>query len=463
MAVKNSTILERIWLNGSNDYQQRVPNPTQARISKTISALNQPMNGVIWNQFTDGYINLIGQQRVLDQAWTNPLYVFKGASLRYGSTIQESAVNWIKAHAYDDAAEDLLKLERPEAQVFYHSLNRQDKYPISINRTEVMQAFRDEYGLNRLINAVIQAPINSDNYDEYRIMMQLIAEYDEPWGFFREVMPEPTDEATGKAFLTRVKALSKRLAYPSARYNSVDVDIPVFAKPSELVLLITPEADAALDVETLAGVFQLDKAELSYRKIVVDEFPLPNVYALLTTDAFFVVDDVVYQTDSFYDPNTLSTKYILHHWEIVSASPFCPAILFASSGTNTAIPTVTQTVTALNVTAASNTVEPGGEVQLTSTLNGTLAPTSYHGAIEIAPDSVEWSLAAERETTSGETTTVTPVQLDVRTYVDRLGVLHVQDFDLEAGDTITVTGTSTYINPSGDTSTFEDDVILTVE
>ena len=180
MAVKNSTILERIWLNGSNDYQQRVPTTTQARISKTISALNQPMNGVIWNQFTDGYINLIGQQRVLDQAWTNPLYVFKGASLRYGSTIQESAVNWIKAHAYDDAAEDLLKLERPEAQVFYHSLNRQDKYPISINRTEVMQAFRDEYGLNRLINAVIQAPINSDNYDEYRIMMQLIAEYDEP-------------------------------------------------------------------------------------------------------------------------------------------------------------------------------------------------------------------------------------------------------------------------------------------
>ena len=83
--------------------------------------------------------------------------------------------------------------------------------------------------------------------------------------------------------------------------------------------------------------------------------------------------------------------------------------------------------------------------------------------MEIAPDSVEWSLAAERETTSGETTTVTPVQLDVRTYVDRLGVLHVQDFDLEAGDTITVTGTSTYINPSGDTSTFEDDVILTVE
>lgn len=47
------------------------------------------------------------------------------------------------------------------------------------------------------------------------------------------------------------------------------------------------------------------------------------------------------------------------------------------------------------------------------------------------------------------------------TYVDRLGVLHAGD-DLEAGDSITVKATCTYINPSGDTSALEDSITIAV-
>ena len=47
------------------------------------------------------------------------------------------------------------------------------------------------------------------------------------------------------------------------------------------------------------------------------------------------------------------------------------------------------------------------------------------------------------------------------TFVDRLGVLHAAK-NLKAGDVIQIHATCTYINPSGDTSTYEDDISITV-
>lgn len=462
MAVKNSTILGKVWLNGTNDYQQRVPDPTQSNVSQTMKCLFSPMNGNLYNQFIDSFVNLIGQQRVNQSIWENPLTPFKGASLQYGSTIQESAPRWIKAHAYDDASEDLLRMERPEFAVWYHSMNRQDKYPISVVKPEIQQAFRDEYGLNRIINSIMNTPINSDNYDEYLLMLNLIAEYEHRWGFFKHNLSAfPTDEATGKELLTALRTYAELLKFPSTLYNASDLNVPVFAKPSELVLLISASASASVDVNTLSGVFQLDKAEIQYRKIVVPDLPVPNAVALLTTDAFFVCNDIVYETGSFYDPNTLSTKYILHHWEIVSASPFVPAILFTTDA-GTEIPTVTQTVTGLQLSAAPETVKPGETVQLTPTIQGSLSPDD-NDELAVSPDAATWSVAATRTTGESPNQTTVAVPLNSRTYVDKYGVLHVQKTKLQTGDVITVTATSTYINPSGATTEYTATATVTVE
>ena len=44
MAVNNQTIIESVYLAGTNDYQQRIPDPTQHSISETMKALFDPMN-----------------------------------------------------------------------------------------------------------------------------------------------------------------------------------------------------------------------------------------------------------------------------------------------------------------------------------------------------------------------------------------------------------------------------------
>lgn len=462
MAQNNNTIMAKAWLAGTNDFQQRIPDPTQAGISATMSALFQPMNGQYFNQFMDILVNRIAYTYVRGQNYKNPLAVFKGNKINYGSTIQEIAPKWIKAHSYEDDAETLLKLHRPESEVWYHSQNRRDQYPISVNVDELRTAFTDEYGLNNLVAQLMNTPNNADEYDEFNIMKNLIAEYETRWGFYKYHLDDyPADDASGKAFLTALQTLGGKLQFPSSVYSGTD--IPVFAQPSELVLLVTPEAQASLNVNTLAALFNVDLAKVSYRTVLIDEFPIPDAVALLTTEDFFVCHDTLYNTTSFWNPQTLTTTYWLNHWGVYSVSPFVPAILFTTAA-GTVTPTIKQAVTGLTVTAEPGTVELGGSVGIVTKLNGTIDPADSDTDVLVRPDACIYNVSAE--TPAGDDPAVKPakpVQLNARTRVDNYGVLHVQKTGLKPGDVITVTATSTYVNPSGATVPYTGTATVTIE
>lgn len=450
MATNNSTIMQAVWLNGGNDFQQRISDPSIHGIDATMRDLFAPMNRQYLNQFMDILINKVAFTIVRGKRWENPLAVFEKRRIDYGSTIEEVALKWIKAHSYrddwgdrEDDITNLLKINRPDGSVAYHSINRRDTYPISINETELQEAFNSENGLNELVARIMELPANSDAYDTYRIMLQLLKMYEDNWGFFKvNLTAAPSDEQTGKEFLRKVRAIAGKLAFPSSLYNALTVqDIPTFAQPSELVLLTTPDIQSTLDVDTLASVFNLDKAELAYRTILVDEFPIPGAAALLTTEDFFVVHDKVYTTTSFFNPQTLTTNYYLHHISVNSVSPFVPAVLFTTDAAST-VPVVTQEVTGLTLAAEGDatTVKRGGTLQLVPNLTGTLTGQPQ-GNLAVAPDAVTYTIEA--------TLSDNPVVLSPWTYVDRFNVLHVQD-DMPVNAKITVTAQSAYSNPSGE-------------
>lgn len=468
MAETNATILEKAWLSATNDFQQRIPNPTQHGIQKTIDALFDPMNQNYFNQFIDILIMRIGETYVHQQSWRNPLAVFKKSRLMYGSTLQEIIPKWIRAHSYVDDAEDVFKLARPDVAQWFHSQNRRDRYDISIIRDELRSAFDEENGLNRLIAAILEVPMNSDEYDEYQIMKELFAIYEQNWGFFKIQVSAPTNEATAKALLKLFRTYARKLTYPTTIYNSGQIkDVPVFAKQNELVLFITPEVEASIDVDALAVLFNMDKANIRERIIVVDEFPIKGAQAILTTEDFFMCKDTEYQTTSIYNPKTLGQNYFLHHWGIYSVSPFVPAILFTTES-GSSVPTITQALTAITATLADSTPAPGDEVAISIELTGTLTTgvnTSYTGdAIKLAPNAATYDVSVTRSTTTGtgnDAVTTTESIVSPRTYVDFDGILHVGK-ELENGDVITIVATSTYINPSGSTTTLTDDVTATV-
>lgn len=448
MAVLNSTILERAWLSGTNDYQQRIPNPSTSSYAEHVAAIFEPMNNDLFNQFTGMLNGLIGTT-VESDLFENPLAVLKKPAVRFGNSERAVAFKYLQAHSYAPDTETLLKVEKPEIVEWFYSVGTPRRYEFSWSRYELERAFAsDGYGFDDMLTGMIAQMYSSANYDEMNIMLQMFAEADARLGglYNYQISAAPTDETTSKELLTAVRAVAGRMKFPTTRYNHIDV--PVHENGDGLVLFITPEALANLDVQALAYVFQLDKAEIQYRIIPVPEFPIPNVFAALCSEDFIYVRDVRNGIEPpFYNPENMTYKYYYHVAQLIGVNPAANCVLFSTEA-DTAISTVTMSLTGAAFSPDNGNVEIGGTLPLKFALTGSVS--GGNGKIAVEPDSATY------EVVSGD------AELNSRTYVDSYGVLHVQKTGVTAGDEITVTGTATYTNPSGATTTYTDDFTATV-
>ena len=430
MATKNSTILSKVWLEASNDFQQRVPNPTINGMFATTEAIFDPYNNDLYNEFTH-LLNGIMNTYVEGKRFLNPLRELKKPMSTFGNSERHIAVQYMQAHSYKFDDETVWKNEPPQYIEWFYTVNRKDVYTFSFARNEVMRAFSsDGYGFNELLARTLDQQISSDEYDEMNIMLEQIAIADKKWrdadgngGLYRyHVSAIPTDDATGKELLTGIRAMAGRIKFPSVLYNNIPV--PVFTSNEEMILYITPEVKASLDVNTLASVFHLDKADIQYRIIEVPYIPIENAIAVLTDKDFIHARDVVYGVyPAPFNAAALSDKYYLHHQSIIAANPACPVIVFTTDEA-TNIPTVTIERSALAFNPASAEVAAGDSVKLALELSGTVDPATPPIAVE--PEAAIFTVECEGK------------QLNSRTYVDYAGVLHTQK-SLDVGDTLTVT------------------------
>lgn len=453
MSVLNSTILQRAWLSGSNDFQQRVPNPFINAYSNVVANLFAPMNNDLFNEFC-GLLNGLNATYVDIKRFQNPLRSLKKAATSWGNSERHVAVKYLQAHAgkWDD--ETLLKVERPEFVEWFYSVAEPRRYEFSWSRQEVARAFAaDGNGYEDLLQATITQMLSSADYDEMNIMIQMFAEADKRLGglFRYNISAAPTTESTGKELLTGIRATAGMMRFPSTRYNHIDV--PVHETPETLVLWVTPVVMANLDVNTLSAVFQLDKADIKYRIIEIPEFPIPNVYAALTSEDFIYYRDFMTGLEPpFYNPGNRTMKYYYWANALVGVNPAANCVLFTTEE-NTVIPTITMTPSAIAFSPDTANVSPGDELQLHLDFTGSTS-NNTEGVIGVEPDAALFSVVGARGGNA--------IELNSKTYVDNYGVLHIQKTGLQASDTITVTATAAYINPSGSTSTYTDTFTATV-
>ena len=450
--VPNSAILDAVRGEASTDYQRRIPAADIAGVAQTIENLTNVNNRQWFNEFIDVLINRIGMSIYRSNTWTNPLAAFKRGMLTYGNTIEEIQVGLLQAHRYDadvDYGEGMLfGRERPEVQVNFHTVNRADMYKVTINDALLRRAFLDPTGLSGFINQLMDAPSKSDQWDEFLLAASLFREYESNGGFWhvnvRDVAALNSSEADAKDALRKMRAMAGNMQFLSTKYNAAKM--PSHAMPDELRLFVTPEYNAAIDVEALAGAFNIERAQV-YGKVVelpADAIGIDGCQAILTTDEFFVMADSVFESTTQWNPANLHNNYFLHHHEVISASRFVPAVMFWTGADDEVIVTrdhVTS-VTTPTITDADGatvtSVATGGIVQLDAA-----AVTDPDGGT----DAVVWSV-------SGTT--------NPRTYITQTGVLHVAAD--ETATTLTVKATSAavdYANPRLDPLTATVDVTVT--
>lgn len=350
----NVEVANLIRLHASPDYQRRIPDVDKANVQQTLKDMweYRPHR----NEFAELLVNRIAREYVVFQQWNNKLGVFKKDQMVYGDTIEEIGVGLTKSERYDPNRNylegQIFGQRKPDIRTAFHRVNRQDVYPITIQEPMLRRAFLSDTGLSNFVAALMQSPLTSSEWDEYLLMAGLFREMYDLGAFFKQNVPDLTlatsDSADARHFLKLLRGWADKVGFIEPHYNLARLD--TFIPVEKRVLFVTPEVKAALDVDGLAQLFNLDYGNLEYRVITVrqEDVRIEGFQALLTTEDFFMVVNTLLENTSANNPVGLFQNFFHHIQQIISASPMAPGILFTSTEASDVIeitPTPVQSVT----------------------------------------------------------------------------------------------------------------------
>lgn len=434
-SVNNVQMADYIRSKSSPDYQNRVPRADKAGLDAVVRAVTEYRPN--YNEFADGLINQIGSVIARNVAWQNPLSIFKQGMMSAGDTIEEIQTGLLTAHTYDPTRDSTERLifgtELPQTEANFHQINRQDMYKVSVNRPMLQRAFTSENnGLDVLVNQLMTAPTTSDYWDEFLLMTSLFAIYEANGGFYHVNVPDvkslESDVNDAKSVIRKMRAMAGTLKFLSTKYNAAGM--PVFANPEDLILFVTPEFNAAIDVEALAAAFNIERTSMYGRVIEIPDeyFGISGCQAILTTSDFFVVADTLLENAGIFDPSTLTNNYFLHHHGIVSASRFAPAIMFWTGADDEVIDISTP------VTSVAPLVVQNLEGAVVTSVSRGL---TYEVLTEAITTPAGGPNDAVRFSLTGNTS--------LKTRITQTGTLFIGG--AEGAASITVKATSTWLNP----------------
>lgn len=423
LTLSNAEVLNLVRSEASAGYQERIPAATRGNIAKifeTLDAYNPVMN-----EFSDLFVNRIGLTVFQTNSYRNSLSPLKRGEQQFGGMVQEVQGGLIKAEHYDPNNTNPFGAPKPDIEVNYYTMNRQDVYPMRYNRDQLRQAFIDDGGLSSMINDILAMPLKSDQWDEYLIMRNLIKGAHDTWTMPTVQVPDiataDDKEAAGKeiAVAMREHYLMMR-DFIKTQYNPKHMPV----SSDELVVLGTPVFFAYFDVEVLAAAFHMDRANfIADRTIVVDDFDIPGAQAVLIDASAYICTDNLVTNDTIYNPRTRDWISYLHHWGTYALSDMRNMLLFSSTeadnlGSVTA-KTVTGVTLKLTETVSNNAVlEAGAEIELTPKVTYSDSTTD---------EAVFYLITDMGATAPTDTSAPTPnvISPDTGTYVDDQNVLHV--------------------------------------
>ena len=371
----NIDILNAIRSDARYDYQNMVPEATKANIQETIAGIMS--DNITRNEFMSSLINRIGSTIVRDISWKNPLAVFKQGMMNFGDTIEEVHLDFIKPTIYEEQRDylerDAFGRAPPPSKSAFHTKNRKEKFKITINRDVLRRAFLSDNGLSEMVSQIMAVAASSDEWSEFLYMTRLFKTYDDAFGFFRMQIADLNQFEVNKDKVdTALKALrvaANKMQYPTPAFNSAGVHS--FARPEDLVLIATPEFKANVDVTSLAAAFNRTDAEAPSHIITVpgEVMDMGDTSAILTSKQFFVIKDLLLENRSVSNPEGLYDNYWLHHWSVLSASPFTPAIAFGTKPNTIVVTPSAETnaeisdITVSKRDGSTSTIMPSGAVR----------------------------------------------------------------------------------------------------
>jgi len=353
------------------DYQARIPEATReniASIGNTILSYTPSANA-----FFTGLLNRIGKVVIDRMEGVEDIYdVFENGKLEFGDTIQKIFVDIPTAQAFDGTATtSMLAQNKGAIHVEYTKVDRKIFYKTTISVPQIKEAFTTVAKLDEFVRALIESMSTALSYDKYIMLTNTLAEHakyvvdaleyatedeDVNNNFRQLVLPSAVAvynatskeiewSVTGaKVFLKLLRVASRSLKFPHAlSYGDIDTQGVKLDNAGTITVVRTPvnkqvcalevSTMATIDVDALAVLFNIDKAEPKTRMIELEDGALGDfasgVNSVNYHIAGFICDkDAVErgtsfeERDSFKNPEALYVNMWNHYWGYMAVSKF---------------------------------------------------------------------------------------------------------------------------------------------
>lgn len=331
-------------------YHQYVPVVTE---STTIGEFGAPIidsqNINVMNDFI-GLLKKIVYTAVYTKTFNNPLARLEGERMPLGQFIEDVYINPAKARGFDvnDFAGLLQKYEA-EVATQYLTVNSDLQYAVTITREKIRNAFTSWDNLESLISGMVNSLYNGAYITRYNQAKGLALAAFNKGSIKYEVINNPTDEATAKSLIRKMRADFSKFQIPSTKFNAwADVKgegafaLKTWSDPQDIIVLISADVEALVDVEVLARAFNMSVTDFLGSVIVVDDFSQFDddgkvavdgsmIKAMICDRSWFKIKTQDFAMDEFYNANNRTWQYYLNDVRMVNYSLFANAKVYSTA------------------------------------------------------------------------------------------------------------------------------------
>ena len=343
-----------------------------------IGEWGAPMFGNNYQAVQESFFGLLKQiayVATVTRTFNNPLAQLEGENMPLGYAGEETFINPVAGRQFDvnDFAGILQKYEA-DVKVQYLAVNMDLQYPVTLTRDKIRTAFNSWRDLEEFINGIVNALYNGAYIGMFNYTKALVSSAFKENKVQYVKVTKPTNEATGKAMIKKLREMYTLFQLPSNSYNSwakvggAGRPITTWCAPEDIVLLIRADIMATVDVDVLAAAFNMDKADFIGRVITVDNFDVytdtgdklydgSHILGLIADKAWFKIKQQDMALDMWFNPNNRSWQYYLNVVRLYNFSLFANGVVIADDD-----PVVD--ATAITPEKLTVTVEEGSTVSL---------------------------------------------------------------------------------------------------
>ena len=342
--------MREMSVDNNSIYHQYVPVVTE---STTIGEFGSPIldtqNLDVLNDFV-GLLKKVVYTAVYNKTFNNPLAQLEGDRIPLGQFVEDVMINPAKARGFNvnDFAGILQKYEA-EVATQYLSVNSDLQYCVTLTRDKIRNAFTSWDNLESLISGYINSLYNGAYVTRYNQAKGLPLAAFEAGAVKYEVINNPTDEQTAKNLVRKMRADYSKFQIPSTKFNAwQDVKgegafaLKTWSDPQDIIVMISADVEALLDVEVLASAFNMSKTDFLGRVIVVDDFSQyaddgsvavdgSMIKAMICDRSWFKIKTQDFAMDSWFNANNRTWQYYLNDVRMVNYSLFANAKVYTTA------------------------------------------------------------------------------------------------------------------------------------